>query len=190
MTQDRIAAPSAAPIATGNRVCTEPSERAAAVPSRTRWLITWRTRPMAISRADCLAAVTPPAWHGGAPAGTSSQQKRGAESATAVFTILSPPGGQPFGLSHVQTAWRRTFSRSDAQHTASHEPPPRFSSRHLDQQVAGIQHSKMVRPPTWWTSYWSRKDRRTSKRVTYPEPDCLTFQSGRSWSRTPRRSEE
>src|ERR1035438_7979365 len=114
MTQDRIAAPSAAPIATGNRVCTEPSERAAAVPSRTRWLITWRTRPMAISRADCLAAVTPPAWHGGAPAGTSSQQKRGAESATAVLTILSPPGGQPFGLSHVQTAWRRTFSRSDA----------------------------------------------------------------------------
>src|ERR1035438_8035626 len=99
MTQDRIAAPSAA--------------------------------PMAISRADCLAAVTPPAWHGGAPAGTSSQQKRGAESATAVFTILSPPGGQPFGLSHVQPAWRRTFSRSDAQHTASHEPPPRFSSRHL-----------------------------------------------------------
>src|ERR1035438_5743896 len=51
MTQDRIAAPSAAPIATGNRVCTEPSERAVAVPSRTRWLITWRTRPMAIARA-------------------------------------------------------------------------------------------------------------------------------------------
>jgi hypothetical protein len=70
---------------------------------------------MAISRADCLAAVTPPAWHGGAPAGTSSQQKRGAESAMAVFTVLSPPG-QHFGLGHVQTAWRRTFSRSDAQH--------------------------------------------------------------------------
>jgi hypothetical protein len=72
---------------------------------------------MAISRADCLAAVTPPAWHGGAPAGTSSQQKRGAESAMAVFTVLSPPG-QHFGLS-LQTAWRRTFSRSDAQHPSS-----------------------------------------------------------------------
>src|ERR1035441_10974163 len=92
MTQDRIGAPPPAPTATGNRVCTEPSERAVAVPSRTRWLITWRTRPMAISWADCLAAVTPPAWHGGALAGTSSQQMRGAESATAVFTLLSPPG--------------------------------------------------------------------------------------------------
>ena len=49
---------------------------------------------------------------------------------------------------------------------------------------AGIQYSTIVRPPTWWVSEWSRNDRRTRKRVTYPLPECLTgkARSGGAWA--------
>jgi hypothetical protein len=42
---------------------------------------------------------------------------------------------------------------------------------------AGIQYSRMVFPPAWRTSYWSRNDRRTWNLVTYPAPERGTFQS-------------
>src|ERR1051326_9306354 len=42
---------------------------------------------------------------------------------------------------------------------------------------AGIQYSRDVGPPTWWTSYWLRKSRFTQNDVTAPYPESRTFQS-------------
>src|SRR6266536_4027164 len=63
ITQDRIAAPSAGPTATGNNRWTLPSERAVAVPSRISRASTPRTRPRATSRSGWLSAAIPAASH-------------------------------------------------------------------------------------------------------------------------------
>src|SRR5262245_38774305 len=92
ITQDRIAAPSAGPTATGNRWVTEPSMRASAVPSRNRPSSTARSRSRTILRSGCLAAVTHLAWHLGAllrPGGDETEQESRSLLCFPVFKLLT-----------------------------------------------------------------------------------------------------
>gem|GEM_PF-5291346 len=54
---------------------------------------------------------------------------------------------------------------------------PTILSLSSSSRSAGIQYSRIVAPPTCWTSNCSRKSRHTSNLVTYPAPEAGTFQS-------------
>lgn len=69
------------------------------------------------------------------------------------------------------------LAHADAVNWATSSMLPTMLALSSASSSAGIQYSRIVWPPTWCTSYRSKKSLRTSNRVTYPAPLALTFQS-------------